>query len=139
MTERDQTRRRGRGVDGKGRDGMEREGTGREGRDSMERDRKGCGEGRERAEGLDGVVRDWTVWRETEWHEEGQNGMEKDGTGRNGNLKEERRGSVKTEGGRWNGEGPDGMEDMMERRGTRRNVGTQDRTEGDQMERSGIR
>ena len=58
--------------------------------------------------------------------------MERDGTGRNGNLKERK-------GIRWNVEGPDGTEDLMERRGTSWNGGTQDGTEGNRMECRGTR
>ena len=59
---------------------------------------------------------------------EGQNDIEMDGIGRNGNLKERKvtkwngGGRAKTEGARWNGETQDGTEgDQMERRGTKRN------------------
>ena len=63
--------------------------------------------------------------------------MERDGTGRNGKLKPERKGT------RWNGEGSDGTErlegaerleetkrNQMERRGIRWNEVAQDGTEG---------
>ena len=66
--------------------------------------------------------------------------------GKEGDMTERR-------GTRWNGEGPDGMEDLMEWKGTRWNGGTQDMerrmtrrsgegsegTESDQIERTGIR
>ena len=52
--------------------------------------------------------------------------------GKEGDLTERR-------GTRWNGEGPDGMEDLMEWKGTRWNGGTQYGTESGQEERRGIR
>ena len=62
---------------------------------------------------------------------EGTESLEETREGPDGTEKEltERRGT------RWNGEGPDGAEDLIEWRGTRWNGGTQDETEGDQMER----
>ena len=139
-TERDGIGRKGTGRNGEGRDREERNGTGwrgtgqetergGEGRDRTDRDWTGWrgmrrhedgtgwrGTGQD-GEGLDGVERDWTGGKGTERHSEGRDRTERklEGAGRD---QMERRGPVKMEGARWNGQGLDRTEkNQMERRG----------------------